>query len=147
MQSCLKSWRACAQAIQPHIFPNVCRTYILPSDLEEFLAPQEVDEAFHMLDENGNGKVSLHEIRDAVINIFNERRNLATSLKVLSPSTRTPSPRAQELPYALQPCRIGVSSRLKSRHRVLWKVGPAGHEPLCRRRCCSTLPRALLVLW
>lgn len=61
---------------------DACRTYILPSDLEEFLAPQEVDEAFHMLDENGNGKVSLHEIRDAVINIFNERRNLATSLKV-----------------------------------------------------------------
>ena len=73
-------------AVIPNLLVHACRTYILPSDLEEFLAPQEVDEAFHMLDENGNGKVSLHEIRDAVINIFNERRNLATSLKV------TPAP-------------------------------------------------------
>ena len=35
-----------------------------------------------MLDNNGDGKLVLADIRDAVIKIYKERRNLALSLKV-----------------------------------------------------------------
>ena len=34
-----------------------------------------------MLDVDGDGKVSLHDMRDAVIQIYNERKNLAFTLK------------------------------------------------------------------
>lgn len=51
-------------------------------DLEAFLSPEQAKEAFEMLDNNGDGKLVLADIRDAVIKIYKERRNLALSLKV-----------------------------------------------------------------
>ena len=51
-------------------------------DLEAFLSPDQAQEAFNMLDNNGDGKLVLADIRDAVIKIYKERRNLALSLKV-----------------------------------------------------------------
>ena len=51
-------------------------------DLEAFLSPDQAQEAFSMLDNNGDGKLVLADIRDAVIKIYKERRNLALSLKV-----------------------------------------------------------------
>lgn len=51
-------------------------------DLEAFLSPEQAQEAFDMLDSNGDGKLVLADIRDAVIKIYKERRNLALSLKV-----------------------------------------------------------------
>lgn len=51
-------------------------------DLEAFLSPEKAQEAFDMLDNNGDGKLVLADIRDAVIKIYKERRNLALSLKV-----------------------------------------------------------------
>lgn len=53
-------------------------------DLEAFLSPEQAVEAFAMLDNNGDGKLVLADIRDAVIKIYKERRNLALSLKVHS---------------------------------------------------------------
>lgn len=52
-------------------------------DLEAFLTPEQAKEAFDILDNNGDGKLVLADIRDAVIKIYKERRNLALSLKVL----------------------------------------------------------------
>ena len=51
-------------------------------DLEAFLPHAQAEEAFNMLDDNGDGRLRLHDIRDAVIKIYKERRNLAMSLKV-----------------------------------------------------------------
>ena len=51
-------------------------------DLEAFLSPEQAREAFDLLDNNGDGKLVLADIRDAVIKIYKERRNLALSLKV-----------------------------------------------------------------
>ena len=60
----------------------VCRNHIVLEDLEAFLSPEQAVEAFAMLDNNGDGKLVLADIRDAVIKIYKERRNLALSLKV-----------------------------------------------------------------
>ena len=57
-------------------------------DLEAFLSPDQAQEAFSMLDSNGDGKLVLADIRDAVIKIYKERRNLALSLKVCNLSRR-----------------------------------------------------------
>ena len=62
-----------------------CRNHIILEDLEAFLNPEQAVEAFAMLDNNGDGKLVLADIRDAVIKIYKERRNLALSLKVLTP--------------------------------------------------------------
>ena len=43
-----------------------CRTYILPEDLEHFLEPEKAQQAFDILDVDGDGQVTLHNIRDAV---------------------------------------------------------------------------------
>ena len=59
-----------------------CRNYIVVEDLEAFLPHAQAEEAFNMLDDNGDGRLRLHDIRDAVIKIYKERRNLAMSLKV-----------------------------------------------------------------
>lgn len=59
-----------------------CRNHIIMEDLEAFLSPEQAREAFDLLDNNGDGKLVLADIRDAVIKIYKERRNLALSLKV-----------------------------------------------------------------
>lgn len=48
----------------------VCRTYIMPEDLEHFLEPEKAQQAFDVLDVDGDGQVTLHNIRDAVVNIY-----------------------------------------------------------------------------
>ena len=47
-----------------------CRTYILPEDLEHFLEPEKAQQAFDVLDVDDDGQVTLHNIRDAVVNIY-----------------------------------------------------------------------------
>ena len=48
----------------------VCRTYILAEDLEHFLEPEKAQQAFDILDVDGDGQVTLHNIRDAVVSIY-----------------------------------------------------------------------------
>ena len=57
-----------------------CRTYILPEDLEHFLEPEKAQQAFDILDVDGDGQVTLHNIRDAVVSIY----------QVCSPSSSSP---------------------------------------------------------
>lgn len=64
-----------------NIKPYFTRNHIIMEDLEAFLSPDQAQEAFSMLDNNGDGKLVLADIRDAVIKIYKERRNLALSLK------------------------------------------------------------------
>lgn len=64
-----------------NIKPYFTRNHIIMEDLEAFLSPEKAQEAFDMLDNNGDGKLVLADIRDAVIKIYKERRNLALSLK------------------------------------------------------------------
>ena len=49
---------------------SLCRTYILPEDLEHFLEPEKAQQAFDILDVDGDGQVTLHNIRDAVVSIY-----------------------------------------------------------------------------
>lgn len=56
----MQSWIAC----------GACRTYILPEDLEHFLEPEKAQQAFDVLDVDDDGQVTLHNIRDAVVNIY-----------------------------------------------------------------------------
>ncbi|KAK9863795.1 hypothetical protein WJX84_010731 [Apatococcus fuscideae] len=65
-----------------NIKPFFDRTYILPEDLEHFyMTPKEAREAFEMLDISGDGQITLAEIRDSIVSIYRERRNLAMTLK------------------------------------------------------------------
>ena len=74
-------------------------------DLEAFLTPEQAVEAFAMLDNNGDGKLVLADIRDAVIKIYKERRNLALSLKVCH--------RLHNIPLR-HACHLTVTSSLHS---------------------------------
>jgi mechanosensitive ion channel protein 4/5/6/7/8/9/10 len=51
------------------------------SDLHPFLEPSEAKAAFTILDENGDGHVSMKELQQAVLKIYQERKNLAHALK------------------------------------------------------------------
>ena len=51
------------------------------NDLEQLLPKEKAAKALKVLDVDGDGKVSLHDMRDAVIQIYNERKNLAFTLK------------------------------------------------------------------
>ncbi|KAL0029403.1 hypothetical protein WJX77_004930 [Trebouxia sp. C0004] len=64
-----------------NIKPSFNRTYILPEDLEHFLEPGKAQQAFDILDVDGDGQVTLHNIRDAVVNVYQERKHLAFTLK------------------------------------------------------------------
>ena len=46
---------------------------MLPEDLEYFLPTQKAAKAFEMLDVDADGKVTLHDIRDAVLNVYRVR--------------------------------------------------------------------------
>ncbi|KAL4418850.1 hypothetical protein ABPG77_004447 [Micractinium sp. CCAP 211/92] len=54
------------------------RSWIQQSDLEDFLPPGQAREAFLYLDADGNGRISLQEIRASVLQIFQERSFLAS---------------------------------------------------------------------
>ena len=47
-----------------------CRSYILPEDLEHFLPPAKAQQAFDLLDIDQDGRVTLHNIRDAVVQMY-----------------------------------------------------------------------------
>ena len=49
------------------------RNYILPQDLVSFLPADKIDHAFETLDMDGDGRVSLQDIRDAVVQIYKVR--------------------------------------------------------------------------
>ncbi len=59
----------------------VCRDHVCLDDLEQLLPKERAAKALKVLDVDGDGKVSLHDMRDAVIQIYNERKNLAFTLK------------------------------------------------------------------
>ena len=46
------------------------RNYILQEDLDYFLPPHKAARAFEVLDVDQDGKVSLHDIRDAILQIY-----------------------------------------------------------------------------
>ena len=58
-----------------------CRDHVCLTDLEQLLPKEKAARALKVLDVDGDGKVSLHDMRDAVIQIYNERKNLAFTLK------------------------------------------------------------------
>ena len=43
---------------------------MLPEDLEYFLPAVKAAKAFELLDVDADGKVTLHDIRDAVLNVY-----------------------------------------------------------------------------
>jgi len=59
----------------------VCRTYILPEDLEHFLEPEKAQQAFDILDVDGDGQVTLHNIRDAVVTIYQVSMLICISIR------------------------------------------------------------------
>ena len=42
----------------------------MAEDLEHFLEPEKAQQAFDILDVDGDGQVTLHNIRDAVVTIY-----------------------------------------------------------------------------
>lgn len=51
-------------------------------DLYWFLPEDKAKAAFPVLDVDGDGKVTMADMRDAVVSIYKERKNLALTLKV-----------------------------------------------------------------
>lgn len=64
-----------------NIKPYFDRNYVLPEDLEYFLPAHKAAKAFDLLDVDSDGRVTLHDIRDAVLNVYSERKHLAFQLK------------------------------------------------------------------
>ena len=64
-------------------FNRVCtrREFILLEDLSWFLG-DKAKAALAVLDVDADGKVSMTDMRDAVVAIYKERKNLAFTLKV-----------------------------------------------------------------
>ena len=60
----------------------ISRDHISISDLEGFLPPVKAANALSTLDTDGDGKISMADMRDAVVSIYHERTNLASTLKV-----------------------------------------------------------------
>ena len=58
------------------------RDHILLEDLCQFLPEDKAKAAFPVLDVDGDGSVSMADMRDAVVGIYKERKNLALTLKV-----------------------------------------------------------------
>lgn len=63
-------------------FPESCRNYIAFEDLRLFLPAAEALSALRMLDVDGDGKIFPDEMRDAVLDIYRERKHLASTLSV-----------------------------------------------------------------
>lgn len=49
---------------------HTCRNHLLQEDLNHFLEPDEVVEAFSMLDQDKDGRVSLREMRKTIVNVY-----------------------------------------------------------------------------
>ena len=74
-----------------------CRNFIVPMDLEFFMPPEKIPQALKVLDVDGDGKISLSDMRDAVIQVcwslVSHMRNFAASLTHIDyAGTRTHSP-------------------------------------------------------
>ena len=84
---CLSSSRGLPQLVRL-LYPLMaqayagCRDHISVQDLEWFLPPTKAANALSVLDIDGDGKISLSDMRDAVVSIYKERKNLAFTLKV-----------------------------------------------------------------
>lgn len=72
---------ACANVIFSLV--QARRDHISLQDLECFLPADRAKEALTVLDIDGDGKISLADMRDAVVAIYHERTNLASTLKVI----------------------------------------------------------------
>ena len=77
------SWSACWGPHMAQAYID-CRDHISVQDLEWFLPPTKAANALSVLDIDGDGKISLSDMRDAVVSIYKERKNLAFTLKVAS---------------------------------------------------------------
>lgn len=55
---------------------------MLLEDLQYFLPEDKARSALAVLDVDGDGKVSMCDMRDAVVAIYHERKHLAATLKV-----------------------------------------------------------------
>jgi len=62
----------------------MCRDHISIQDLERILPPEKAANALSVLDIDGDGKITLSDMRDAVVSIYHERTNLASTLKARS---------------------------------------------------------------
>ena len=60
------------------------REYIAFEDLRLFLPAHEALAALKILDLDADGKILPNEMRDAVLNIYRERKHLAATLSVCS---------------------------------------------------------------
>ena len=49
------------------------RNFIVPMDLEFFMPPEKIPQALKALDVDGDGKISLADMRDAVIQVRIEK--------------------------------------------------------------------------
>ena len=56
-------------------------SHIKKENLEAFLHPSEIDEAFDMLDVDRDNQISIHDCVQAVRSIYQERKNLALTLR------------------------------------------------------------------
>lgn len=56
-----------------------CRNFIVPMDLEFFMPPEKIPHALKVLDVDGDGKISLTDMRDAVIQVHICRHPAHTS--------------------------------------------------------------------
>ena len=73
-----------AKQLAFYIFWNVMedrsREHLVRSDLEHFLPEKDVDNAFKMLDCDGDGRPTWNECRDAVVEVFKRRKQLTAAL-------------------------------------------------------------------
>lgn len=60
----------------------MCRDYVAFEDLRLFLPAHEALAALKILDLDSDGKIYPNEMRDAVLNIYRERKHLASTLSV-----------------------------------------------------------------
>ena len=51
-----------------------CRNYLVEEDLQRFLDDHEAGEAFRMLDEDNDERVTLREMRETITNIYKVRQ-------------------------------------------------------------------------
>ena len=61
--------------------PDPDKEYLTKNDIAAFVGKSQVDIAFRMLDGDDDGKVSLPNMRDAIVAIFQRRSDLAATLK------------------------------------------------------------------
>ena len=74
------------------------RDHISLQDLECFLGTDKAANALSVLDIDGDGKISMADMRDAVVSIYHERTNLASTLKVTHAVASSSHPMSRHVP-------------------------------------------------